>query len=90
VITSIAEETVVCRCEDVRMGDIRKAILEGYDSPGAIKKALRFGMGNCQGRTCAPILYDILSVYTNSPPGEIPLLSVRPPVKAVAIRSLLN
>lgn len=89
VIKSIPEEAVVCRCEDVKMGDIKKAISDGYTSTGGLKKALRIGMGTCQGRICGPVIYNILSSSTKTPPNEIPLLSVRPPVKAVSISSFI-
>jgi len=89
-IASIADEVVVCRCEDLTMGDIRKAISEGHDTPGAIKKALRVGMGNCQGRTCGPVLHDILSLYAGRPGREIPPFSARIPVKPVPMSSLLD
>jgi len=88
-IYQIPDETVICRCEDVTMGEIRTAIREGYHTPGAIKKATRTGMGRCQGRTCGPILYDIISAYTGKPSNEIPLLSVRPPIKPVTFDSLI-
>lgn len=88
-ITSIPEETVICRCEDVRMGDIKKAILNGHTTTGAIKKATRIGMGACQGRICGPVLYDIVSAFTKISPNDIPLLSVRPPVKPVSIGSFI-
>jgi D-hydroxyproline dehydrogenase subunit alpha len=90
MVLSIPDEVVICRCEDVRMGDIRAALKEGYDEPGTLKKALRIGMGNCQGRTCGHLLYDILSALTRRKPSEIPLLSVRSPVKPVAIGSFLK
>jgi NADPH-dependent 2,4-dienoyl-CoA reductase/sulfur reductase-like enzyme len=89
-MASIADEAVVCRCEDVTMGDIRKAISEGHDTPGAIKKALRVGMGNCQGRTCGPVLQDILSLYAGRPGSEIPPLSARIPVKPVSMSTLID
>ena len=88
-IRQIPDETVICRCEDVTMGEIRSAIREGYHTPGAIKKATRTGMGRCQGRTCGPILYDIISAYTRKPPNEICLLSVRPPIKPVTFDSVI-
>jgi NADPH-dependent 2,4-dienoyl-CoA reductase/sulfur reductase-like enzyme/bacterioferritin-associated ferredoxin len=89
-IASIADEAVVCRCEDLTMGDIRKAISEGHHTPGAIKKALRLGMGNCQGRICGPILHDVLSLYIDRPRREPPPFSVRTPVKPVRISTLLD
>jgi D-hydroxyproline dehydrogenase subunit alpha len=89
-ILSIPDEVTICRCEDVRMGDIRRAVMEGHDTPAALKRALRIGMGNCQGRTCAPVIYDILSVLTKNPEKTIPILSARGPVKPVAMRSFLR
>lgn len=90
VVASIPDETVVCRCEEVSMGEIRRAVLDGADTPGALKRALRIGMGHCQGRTCGPILSDILTLYTGRAAEEISPFSVRNPVKPLAIRSLLN
>ncbi len=89
-VLSIPDETLICRCEEVRMKDIRRAFEEGHDTPAALKKALRIGMGNCQGRVCAPVMYDILSALTGRKGKDIPLLSVRSPVKPVAMRSLLR
>ena len=87
---SLPDEVIICRCEDVKMGDIRTALNEGFDTPATLKRALRIGMGNCQGRTCAPLIYDILSALTKKPAKDIPLLSARSPVKPVAIRSFLR
>ncbi len=89
-IRSIPDETVICRCEGVRMGDIQKAIANGYDTPGALKRILRVGMGTCQGRICGPVIYDILSAYRGIPAHEIPPFSVRVPVKAVSCGSLIS
>jgi NADPH-dependent 2,4-dienoyl-CoA reductase/sulfur reductase-like enzyme len=86
----VPDETTICRCEDVRMGDMKKAVLDGHDTPGALKRALRIGMGNCQGRTCAPLVYDILSALTKKPHNLIPPLSARSPVKPVAMQSFLR
>jgi NADPH-dependent 2,4-dienoyl-CoA reductase/sulfur reductase-like enzyme len=89
-VLSIPDETLICRCEEVRMKDIRRAFTEGYDTPAALKRALRIGMGNCQGRLCAPVMYDILSAFTHGKGEDFPPLSVRSPVKPVAMRSFLE
>ncbi|MCK5221213.1 MAG: FAD-dependent oxidoreductase, partial [Candidatus Aminicenantes bacterium] len=59
-ISGIPDETIICRCEDVSMGDIRAAVSDGFISPGTLKTSVRAGMGNCQGRTCGPVIYDLL------------------------------
>ena len=55
--TRLAEDTdpVVCRCEEVRLGDLRRHLGHRPDA-GALKRLTRIGMGRCQGRYCAPIL----------------------------------
>jgi hypothetical protein len=88
-INAIPDETVICRCEDVTMGNIRQTLLDGFQTPGAIKRATRIGMGRCQGRICGSVLYDIVAAYTKKPGGKIPLLSVRPPVKPISLGSLV-
>jgi glycine/D-amino acid oxidase-like deaminating enzyme/bacterioferritin-associated ferredoxin len=49
---AIADETLVCRCEEVSAGTLRAAVAAGATSLGAAKKATRAGMGRCQGRMC--------------------------------------
>jgi NADPH-dependent 2,4-dienoyl-CoA reductase/sulfur reductase-like enzyme len=43
------DDTVLCRCEDVRFGQLR-----GLRSWRAAKLETRCGMGPCQGRVCGP------------------------------------
>jgi D-hydroxyproline dehydrogenase subunit alpha len=50
---SIADETIVCRCEEVTAGRLRAELATGLTSLAALKKATRAGMGRCQGRFCA-------------------------------------
>jgi D-hydroxyproline dehydrogenase subunit alpha len=47
--TLVKPETIVCRCEDVRMEQMRS-----YTSWRAAKLQTRCGMGPCQGRVCGP------------------------------------
>lgn len=86
----IPPETIVCRCEDVTVGHVRKAIQNGCRTPGAVKKATRLGMGSCQGRTCGQVLYGLIAAHTGQGLQEIPLLSVRSPTKPVSISALLT
>jgi len=87
---AIPDETLVCRCEDVTMGELKKAVANGYDTPATLKIALRTAMGDCQGRTCGPIVYDILAALTGRSQAAMTPLVVRPPVKPVAIDSLAS
>lgn len=84
----IPDNTVICRCEEVTMGDIRRQLKNDFTTMNSIKKATRCSMGNCQGRTCGPILFDILSSYMPRPPDAIGCPSSRVPVKKVALGAL--
>jgi NAD(P)H-nitrite reductase large subunit len=87
-ISGLADDVPVCRCEEVALGDIRRAVVEGFDTPAAVKKATRCGMGICQGSTCKSILLDVLAALTGKPPAQIPLPSARIPVKPVYLGAL--
>jgi NAD(P)H-nitrite reductase large subunit len=87
-ISRLPDDLLVCRCEEVSLGDLRRAIAEGFGTPAGIKKATRCGMGICQGSTCKTILLEMLSVLTGQPLAHLPLPSVRVPVKPVYLGTL--
>jgi NADPH-dependent 2,4-dienoyl-CoA reductase/sulfur reductase-like enzyme len=87
-LRSLPDDVPVCRCEAVNLGDIRRAAAEGFDTPAAVKKATRCGMGICQGSTCKTILVEVLAALTGKPPAHVPLPSVRVPVKPVCLGTL--
>ncbi|NMG37813.1 FAD-dependent oxidoreductase [Chelativorans sp. ZYF759] len=49
----IDQDVIVCRCESVRAGQLREAVIRGASDLGALKRMTRMGMGRCQGRYCA-------------------------------------
>jgi len=69
-------DTIVCRCEDVRLRQ-----LEPYDTPQAAKLHTRCGMGTCQGRICGAALRALFG-------WEGP--SVRPPIFPARIDTLMH
>jgi NADPH-dependent 2,4-dienoyl-CoA reductase/sulfur reductase-like enzyme len=51
----VADDTVVCRCEEVTGGVIREAVTDlGAGDLRTVKLLTRAGMGWCQGRMCGP------------------------------------
>ena len=86
----IQDDTLICRCENITMGTIKKFIRQGFVSSGGLKKAARCGMGRCQGRICGPIVQDILMALTEQSPYDIKPALSRAPVKNVAVRSFLD
>ncbi len=87
---SIPKETIICRCEQIRLAEILESIHLGFSTMASVKKATRCGMGRCQGRTCAPILQEILMTHPDAASNGPAPLSVRSPVKPVALESLLE
>ena len=83
----IPDETVICRCEDVRLGDIRGAIAEGYSTLADLKTAFRVTMGGCQGRTCGAMIEDILGAMTGNTPDKMGPISQRPPARPIRFSS---
>lgn len=84
----IPDETIVCRCEEISLGEIRRQMDRGFTTMNGIKRASRCGMGHCQGRTCAPILFDLLGQANRQGPEAIGRSSWRPPVKTVSLGAL--
>jgi len=55
-LISSDDSDVICRCERVARGEIRKLIREGARDINDLKAYLRVGMGPCGGKTCMPLL----------------------------------
>ena len=55
-VERLSDDTIVCRCERVTMGDIRDLIISGSRDVNEIKAITRAGMGACGGKTCETII----------------------------------
>ena len=53
---SIADETIICRCERVTAGEIRELIHQGVRDINQIKAVTRAGMGACGSKTCHDLI----------------------------------
>jgi NADPH-dependent 2,4-dienoyl-CoA reductase/sulfur reductase-like enzyme/Fe-S-cluster-containing hydrogenase component 2/bacterioferritin-associated ferredoxin len=51
------DDIVVCRCERVTAGEIRKLISAGVRDISQIKAITRTSMGSCGAKTCTPLLH---------------------------------
>ena len=56
VMAGAADDAVVCRCERVTAGEIRKLIRMGVRDMNQIKALTRAGMGACGGKTCESLI----------------------------------
>jgi NADPH-dependent 2,4-dienoyl-CoA reductase/sulfur reductase-like enzyme len=88
--TSIADDVVVCRCEEVTAGTIRKVAKTSASDPNAIKAATRCGMGPCQGRQCGYTVQAILAEVHNLPVGDVSFFNIRPPLKPITLGEIAS
>lgn len=56
-ISSTDDEAIICRCERVSAGEIRRLIREGIRDINEIKTITRAGMGPCGAKTCTPLIH---------------------------------
>lgn len=83
----VDDDTVLCRCEGVRVGTVRDAIAVGATGPNRAKVATRCGMGPCQGRICGPLLAQLVARDSGTPVGA---LRIRPPLKPMLLADYLT
>ena len=79
---SIADNTVVCRCECITAGTIRRASLKGWNDLQAVKGFTRAGMGPCQGRECGATVARLVADATGSAVEAFP---ARMPIKPISV-----
>jgi len=81
-------DTVVCRCEEVTVADIRAAVATGALGPNQAKAFTRCGMGPCQGRLCGPTVTALIAQARGVSPAEVGYYRLRPPVKPIPLAEL--
>lgn len=84
----MSDKTILCRCEDLTVEEIRQWIEKGYSSFDQIKRISRVGMGPCQGRTCRQHLLKVLAEATGKSPADMDLSTFRPPTKPLRIGTI--
>jgi len=82
------DATIICRCEEVTAGDIRRYAGMGCLGPNQTKAFGRPGMGPCQGRYCGLSVTALLSEAHGAPPDATGYYRIRPPIKPVTLGEL--
>jgi len=77
------DHLLVCRCEEVTKGEIRKAVHEGMFTIEEIRRYLRSGMGLCQGQTCGKLVKGIVSRELGVSPAEVEPAVSRAPMRPI-------
>jgi octopine oxidase subunit A len=84
------DETIVCRCEEVSAGQIRKSVRLGAKGPNQVKAFTRCGMGPCQGRICGPVVGAVIADALGEPLGAIGRWRPRAPYKPITVGALAD
>ena len=79
------DEVVVCTCEEITAGEVRRAIASGATNLDEIKALTGAGMGSCQGRMCESTIIQMISSETKKPMEEVKVSSVRPPIRPIPL-----
>ena len=87
---SPTDSTIVCRCEEVTAGDIRRYAGLGCLGPNQTKAFGRPGMGPCQGRYCGLTVTALLSEANGVSPDTTGYYRIRPPIKPVTLGEIAS
>ncbi len=81
---------VACRCEEVTVGQIRRAARLGAIGPNQLKAFTRCGMGPCQGRICGSVVTATIADTLKKPMDEIGCFRPRAPYKPITVGALAD
>ena len=76
-VERIDDDDVVCRCERVTAGEIRRHIREGVRDLNHLKALTRAGMGACGGKTCPSLIARVFR-EEGVPVAQVTPLTQRP------------
>jgi NADPH-dependent 2,4-dienoyl-CoA reductase/sulfur reductase-like enzyme len=78
------DDLVVCRCEEVTAGELRRTVAAtGATEMNRLKALCRVGMGRCQGRMCGVAAGELLAQCTGRPVQAVGRLRGQAPVKPI-------
>ncbi len=84
------DDVIVCRCEEITKGEIRRAVHDGMFTLTEIRRYLRTGMGLCQGQTCTKLVKGIVARELNVRPAELREAIGRAPMRPIEMNILAN
>ena len=84
------DDLLVCRCEEVTKGEIRKAVHGGITTIEELRRFLRCGMGRSQGQTCGTLTRRLVARELHVPQSEIDVATSRSPMRPLAMETAGN
>ena len=80
------DDMLICRCEEITKGEIRKAVHDGMWTLTEIRRYLRTGMGLCQGQTCSRLVKGIVARELGVSPAELEPATSRVPMRPIEMK----
>ncbi|TKC79086.1 NAD(P)/FAD-dependent oxidoreductase [Trinickia terrae] len=85
----LADDTIVCRCEGITAGELRRVVQdEGAREANRAKALSRVGMGRCQGRYCGHAGAEIIAAAAHVPLEQVGRLRGQGPVKPLPVATV--
>lgn len=83
------DDLVVCRCEEITAGELRRCVADtGAREMNRLKALTRVGMGRCQGRTCGVAAAEILAQACAAQPDAVGRLRGQSPIKPLPFSAM--
>jgi NAD(P)H-nitrite reductase large subunit len=82
------DNLIICRCEEVTLGELRKTVARHQCSARELKLRTRAGMGYCGGRTCRSLILTVMQNVTGTISTDAVPLGYQPPVRPVTFHTL--
>ncbi len=84
------DDMLICRCEEITKGEIRRAVHDGMWTITEIRRYLRTGMGLCQGQTCSRLVKGIVARELHVSPAELEPAASRSPMRPTEMKVMGN
>lgn len=75
------DELILCRCEEVSVGEVRAVVDQGHWELNRVKAHCRVGMGRCQGRMCGLAAAEIVAERSGRGIENVGRLRGQAPIK---------
>jgi NAD(P)H-nitrite reductase large subunit len=82
------DDTLLCRCEEITLGQIKDAIANGATDVNQVKLVTRAGMGYCQSRFCSVLIAPHVAAATGRDLSDLIPFTVRPPIQPISLKVL--
>ena len=82
-------DTVVCRCEEVTVGELEQAI-DATDDINVVKGFTRATMGLCQGRSCQRQIAAAIARRHGRQLADVPIGTARSPARPAALAAIAD